>query len=108
VDGDGKYDIRLSLTGFGAGDSVSFTIGGITGLTANDFLFMDTPSAGHGAFYSVAGVKTTTDSILLDSASSSDAVPESASTAILLGLAVLVVGGMRTAFCRMRFRVVAG
>ncbi len=102
VAGDGKYDIRLNFSGFGTGNSMSFTISGIAGLTANDFLFTDTPSAGHSAFYSVVGVQTTTASVLLDTPEVSPSVPDGSSTAVLLGLAALIVGGAKTALrvCR--------
>ncbi|HEU5396669.1 MAG TPA: hypothetical protein VFV81_05840, partial [Verrucomicrobiae bacterium] len=56
ADGDGYYDVLFSFdTGhsgrFGAGDSISFFICGITNLNAYDFTFLSSAGGGKGPFY---------------------------------------------------------
>ena len=62
ADGDGKYDVLFDFSTvsgktFGAGESVTYQISGITGLTANDFVFLSAPNGGHGPFYAAAHVQ---------------------------------------------------
>lgn len=63
ADGDGKYDILFNFatsnTGrFGAGDSVSYLIAGISGLSSADFKYLSTSSGGeHGPFYGAGHVQ---------------------------------------------------
>lgn len=60
ADGDGKYDIKLAFsTGQGAfknGDSITYLISGIAGLTANDFAYLSFPAGGAGPFYAAAHI----------------------------------------------------
>ena len=60
--GDGKYDLLFDFSTiagstFGSGESVTFQISGIAGLTANDFAFLSAPSGGFGPFYAAAHVQ---------------------------------------------------
>jgi len=62
ADGDGKYDVlfdfsTVSGSTFGAGESVTYQISGIAGLTADDFVYLSAPNGGHGPFYSAAHVQ---------------------------------------------------
>jgi hypothetical protein len=58
---DGKYDILFNFaTGnsgrFGSGDTVTYLISGIAGLTAADFEYLAEPDGGGGPFYGAAHV----------------------------------------------------
>jgi hypothetical protein len=62
ADGDGKYDVlfdfsTVSGNTFGAGESVTYQISGISGLTAEDFVYLSAPNGGHGPFYAAAHVQ---------------------------------------------------
>jgi hypothetical protein len=62
ADGDGKYDVlfdfsTLSGSTFGAGESVTYQISGISGLVADDFAYLSAPNGGRGPFYSAAHVQ---------------------------------------------------
>lgn len=62
ADGDGKYDVlfdfsTVSGNTFGAGDSITYQISGISGLTADDFVYLSAPNGGHGPFYAAAHVQ---------------------------------------------------
>ena len=62
ADGDGKYDVLFDFstaTGntFGAGESITYQISGISGLTADDFVYLSAPNGGHGPFYAAAHVQ---------------------------------------------------
>jgi hypothetical protein len=55
ADGDGKYDILFNFDTsnagrFGAGDTITYLISGIPGLTSADFEYLSTHSGGHGPF----------------------------------------------------------
>ena len=57
ADGDGQYDIRLGFatndglaTRFTAGDSVSYTVTGIVGMTADSFNVLSQSGGGYGPF----------------------------------------------------------
>jgi hypothetical protein len=61
ADGDGYYDILIAFSESGgladrftAGDSISYTITGIAGLTADSFNFLSKPGGGKG-IYAMAG-----------------------------------------------------
>ena len=60
ADGDGKYDMKFAFsTGQGSfvnGDSITYLVSGITGLTADDFAYESTSSGGHGPFYAAAHI----------------------------------------------------
>jgi hypothetical protein len=62
ADGDGKYDVlfdfsTVSGSTFGAGESVTYQISGISGLVADDFVYLSAPNGGHGPFYAAAHVQ---------------------------------------------------
>ena len=61
ADGDGLYDIELSFSTsmgmFQNGDSITYLISGISGLSASDFAFESTPAGGHGPFYAAAQIQ---------------------------------------------------
>ncbi len=97
ADGDGKYDILFNFsqtpaTAFTGGDSVTYQITGISGLTASSFVFYSAPAGGHGPFLAAAHVQgisatstsdTTTYSGWL-APSQVSPIPEPASAALLL------------------------
>ena len=62
ADGDGKYDLlfdfsTVSGSTFGAGDSITYQISGISGLDANDFVYLSAPNGGPGPFFAAAHVQ---------------------------------------------------
>jgi hypothetical protein len=64
ADGDGKYDILFNFTSnsndkhqFTQGEWFTYTITGITGLTAADFGYLSFPAGGAGPFYAAAHVQ---------------------------------------------------
>jgi hypothetical protein len=62
ADGDGKYDVLFDFSTsngstFGAGESVTYQISGISGLTADDFAYFSAPNGGNGPFYAAAHVQ---------------------------------------------------
>ncbi len=66
ADGDGKYDILFSFptgSGFNAGDTSTYTISGISSLTANSFDFGSAPGSvgggGTGSYLAAAHVQNT-------------------------------------------------
>lgn len=100
ADGDGKYDVLFDFstaagTTFGAGESVTYQISGIAGLTANDFIYLSAPNGGHGPFFAAAHVQGIgADGALSGWVEPSTGaqiipVPEPSSAAILLSLGFL-------------------
>ena len=62
ADGDGKYDVlfdfsTVSGNTFGSGESITYQISGISGLVADDFVYLSAPNGGHGPFYAAAHVQ---------------------------------------------------
>lgn len=62
ADGDGKYDLFFDFslssgTTFGAGESITYQLSGISGLSANDFDYLSAPDGGHGPFDAAAHVQ---------------------------------------------------
>ena len=112
-DWDGKYDIMVNFgvsgdnsSRFSAGDTITFSITGIAGLTASDFLFANTPSAGHETLVAAANIQTVGETVVIDTPpplNGPESVPEVASTAALLGLAMLTLEGGRR-----RLRILRG
>jgi hypothetical protein len=94
ADGDGLYDVLFSFATanagrFGAGDSVTYLISGIPGLTAADFQFLSTPDGGHGPFDAaghIQGIQCMDDSGWIDPSMGPlpIATPEPAATAVLI------------------------
>jgi hypothetical protein len=63
ADGDGKYDFRFNFgtangTTFTGGDSITYLIGGISGLDASNFGFLSAPAGGSGPFYAAAHIQS--------------------------------------------------
>jgi len=64
ADGDGKYDVLFNFTSnsndkhqFTQGESFTYDISGISGLTAADFDYLSFPAGGAGPFYAAAHVQ---------------------------------------------------
>lgn len=109
---DGKFDILLNFatgggdsTRFTSGDSLTFTITGLSGLTASDFDFLSAPSGGSGPYSSSAHVQAIdasdrsgwinpTDTVRNNS-ERLPAVPDGASTISLLGASLVAIEGLR-------------
>ncbi len=102
ADGDGKYDILFNFATansgrFGAGDSVTYLISGIPGLTSADFQYLSTPAGGHGPFDAaghVQGIGCSDDSGWIDPSVGPVPVPEPAPGAVM-ALAVGLLGARR-------------
>lgn len=109
---DGKFDIFLGFatTGdassrFTDGDSLTFTITGITGLTADDFDTLSTYAGGAGQYASAGHIQSIGDggsgwinpntTILLPNSDRPPVVPDASETITLLGGALLVMEGVR-------------
>src|ERR1700677_4218664 len=99
ADGDGSYDVELSFATtksgrFQVGDSTTYLISGIAGLTAADFDEMCTPASGLGPYYAAAhiqGIPEGDSSGWLDPCNGPIFVPEPA-PALVMGLAAVVMG----------------
>jgi hypothetical protein len=59
ADGDGKYDVQIDFgNNFSAGNSITYLITGISGLTAADFSYLSAESGGEsGPFYAAAHIQ---------------------------------------------------
>ena len=68
------------------------------GLTASAFDLLSTPAGGHGPFFTAAHVQNTTGGGSGWIAPGGASVPDGASTAILLGIALLGIEGLRRRF----------
>jgi hypothetical protein len=96
ADGDGYYDIQLqfdvgggSSSSFDNGESVTYLVGGIGGLTVEDFEYLSTPSGGGNPFYAAAHIQGTGgggSSAWTEPSLGPLIVPEPASS-VMLGLA---------------------
>jgi hypothetical protein len=109
---DGKFDLLFGFatTGddsslFGNGDSLTYTISGISGLTADDFNQLSTSAGGSGAYSSAAHVQPgstdspcpawinpTTTSIQNNADTRGGNVPDASSTFALLGTSLAGLG----------------
>jgi hypothetical protein len=112
---DGKFDLVFGFTSTGddstrftSGDSLTFTITGIGGLTADDFNYLST-SAGCGGTYASAANVVSTDgngwinptSTFTQNAETAPGVPDGGTTVALLGASLLAVQAFRR---KMQFR----
>ena len=111
---DGKFDVLVGFasggddsTRFTSGDSVSFNITGISGLTVEDFGWLSTSASGGGAFVSAAHVVSGDDSGWINpvstfsqNATTAPSVPDGATTIALLGASLLAIEALR----RMQLR----
>lgn len=116
ADGDGKYDILFNFSTsnsgrFGAGDSVTYLIAGITGLSSADFKYLSTSSGGeHGPFFGAGHVQgiageSGSDSVWIDPSLGPQIVPvPEPSSSGLLGAAIglWVVWRMRVRLVRLQ------
>ena len=98
VDGAGKFDIKFSFQNntLAQGTAV-FNISGISGLTAADFLSVSTETAGSGGSTdssAIVATSTGTPVVVLDGVTPVP-VPDGFATAILLGVGMLCIEGMR-------------
>jgi hypothetical protein len=89
ADANGKYNIELNFgtangTVFKGGDSVTYLITGIPGLTASKFEYLCLPAGGSGAFYTTACVQAqgTGSSTWFDCGKSPVPTPEPSSVAL--------------------------
>lgn len=110
ADGDGKYDILFNFDTvnsgrFGAGDSITYLIAGISGLSASDFKYLSTSAGGqHGPFYGAGHIQgiagqTGSDSVWIDPSLGPQivSVPEPASIALLaISFGLWVMWHLRT------------
>jgi hypothetical protein len=106
---DGKYDILLTFSSvgqFSGGDSITFTITGLSGLTATDFDQLSTQAGGSGSYSSAAHIQSIapgdatawinpTATTVLGNAQTAPAVPDGSVTIVLLGASLLAVEAMR-------------
>jgi hypothetical protein len=111
---DGKFDFLVGFattgddsTRFTSGDSITFNITGISGLTIDDFGWLSTSAGGGGAFVSAAHVVSGDDSgwinpvsTIRQNADTTPSVPDGAPTIALLGASLMAIEGFR----RMQLR----
>jgi hypothetical protein len=89
--GSGKFDIDFVFgADFVTGDSVIYSITGIPDLSVNDFLFLETPSAGRIPGYAAGSIQELSDVVIVQGEPRT--VPEVSSTFGLLALALVAVG----------------
>jgi len=110
---DGKFDILFSFntTGddsarFTSGDSVTFAISGISGLTVQDFNALSTCAGGSGAYTSAAHIESgpndcpswvnpSATDLILGNADTRPPVPETSATITLLGASLAGIEALR-------------
>jgi len=117
---DGKFDILFGFTSsgddsarFGSGDSITYTISGISGLTVDDFNQLSTSAGGSGAYPSAAHIESgdsscpawvnpsSTSQILGNSDQRGPAVPDASATLALLGVSL---AGIETLRRKLKFQ----
>lgn len=97
--GSGKFDIDFIFgPDFHTGDSVTYSITGIPNLSVNDFLFLETPSAGRTAGYASSSIQELSGLDIIQG--TPQTVPDISSTFGLVGL-----GLVSLAFMPRRLRV---
>lgn len=91
--GGGKFDIDLTFDpDFKTGDSVTYSITGIPNLTVNDFLFLETASAGRIPGYAAGSIQALSGLVIVQGTPREDAVPDVSSTFGLLASGLVAVG----------------
>jgi hypothetical protein len=99
--GSGKFDIDFVFgADFVTGDSVTYSITGIPNLSVNDFLFLETPSAGREPGYAAGSIQELSDVVIVQGAPRT--VPDATSTLGLLAMALAAIG-----FGARRFKTAA-
>ena len=89
--GGGKFDIDFVFgADFVTGDSVTYSITGIPNLSVNDFLFVETLSAGHTPGYAAGSIQELSDVVIVQGEPRT--VPEVSTTFGLLAIALLGIG----------------
>lgn len=100
--GSGKFDINFVFgPDFKTGDSVTYSITGIPNLSVNDFLFLETPSAGRIPGYAAGSILEESGLLIVQGNPEGNGVPDVSST---LGLLALALGAM--GFLAKRFKTV--
>jgi hypothetical protein len=109
--GSGKFDICVTFgdsPAFVTGDSLTFDITGIGGLTMNDFLFQETASAGNLPRYAAGSLQDLDGIVIVQGTpqttqqSSTQGVPDVASTSGLLVLGLMGIGAAKFKFKSLR------
>jgi hypothetical protein len=91
--GSGKFDIDVVFGpshAFIAGDTVTYSITGIGGLSVNDFLFLETPTAGRTQTYAAGSLQELSGFEVIQG--SPQAVPDTSYTLGLLAISFFAVG----------------
>lgn len=100
--GSGKFDIDFVFgADFKTGDSVTYSISGIPHLSVNDFLFLETPSAGRVPGYAAGSIQELSGLVIVQGSPEGNGVPDVSST---FGLLVLALGAV--VFLARRFKTV--
>jgi hypothetical protein len=87
--GSGKFDINFVFgPDFKTGDSVTYSITGIPNLSVNDFLYLETPSAGKVPGYAAGSIQQLSGLLIVQGTPEGNAVPDISSTLGLLALAM--------------------
>jgi hypothetical protein len=105
---DGKFDVLFTFTSTGddstrftSGDSLTYTISGISGLTADSFNWLSTSAGGSGAYPSAAHIQSTDGSCpaWINPSSTTQVlgnaetrVPDGSATMTLLGASLAALG----------------
>lgn len=91
--GGGKFDIDFSFDpDFQSGDSVTYSITGIPNLTVNDFLFLETASAGRIPGYASSSIQERSGLFIVQGTPNEISVPDVSSTFGLLASGLAAVG----------------
>jgi hypothetical protein len=112
---DGKFDLLFGFastgdnsTRFTSGDSLTFTLTGVSGLTADDFNSLSTCAGGSAAYASAAHIESTDGdgwinptSTFTQNAGTGARVPDGGATVVLLGASLVAIEAFRR---RMQLR----
>jgi hypothetical protein len=112
---DGKFDVLVGFASTGdnsarftSGDSLTFSVTGISGLTVGDFDWLSTCAGASGQYDSAANISSgeasgwiNPTSTLRENAQTAPSVPDGATTIALLGASLVAIEGVRR--MQMRF-----